>query len=288
MRRIADSLAKCRTSLIELAKGHVAVDGKGRCTRCHVEAPCPTRQTLARLDNELVEQTAVADSGGPDEWSTADGPVPEVNQDRRLRQLYDARNRWRTALTRLTIDHMLEDGKGRCTQCGVAAPCDTEGSDADQSGHRPADREVRVDGRRSTRSGPREPPNDGLLPGPGRRRLGRDVDPTPGLASLAADPAAHPCRRRFTAPLAEPPFGVLRRDDVHLVPGGVDEDVVSDHQRGEGVGLVLTGLPGDRRLSRSGRCPAMRVFPVSRPWSSAADRAIASPPPRPLPFEGRW
>ena len=31
----------------------------------------------------------------------------------------------------------------------------------------------------------------------------------------------------------------------------------------------------------------MRVVPVSRPWSSAADRASASPPPRPLPFGGQ-
>jgi len=128
--RVADSLAKWRTTLIELAAGHVAVDGKGRCTRCHVEAPCPTKQTLTRLGNELVEQIAVADSGDPDQRSTAHGPVPEADPERQLHQqlhqLYDARNRWRTALTRLTIDHMLEDGKGRCTQCRVAAPCDTK------------------------------------------------------------------------------------------------------------------------------------------------------------------
>jgi hypothetical protein len=124
--RIADSLAKWRTTLVELGKGHDAVDGKGRCRRCHVEAPCPTKQTLARLDNELVEQIAVADSGEPDEGSTADVTVPEAVLERHLQRLYNARNRWRTALTRLTIDHMLEDERGRCTQCRVAAPCDTK------------------------------------------------------------------------------------------------------------------------------------------------------------------
>jgi hypothetical protein len=31
----------------------------------------------------------------------------------------------------------------------------------------------------------------------------------------------------------------------------------------------------------------MRVVPVSRPWSSAADRAMASPPSRPEPFGGQ-
>jgi hypothetical protein len=126
MRRIADSLAKWRTTLIELAKGHAAVDGRGRCTRCHMEAPCPTKQTLARLDNELVEQIAVADSGDHDEGSTADVTVSEADLERQLHQLYNARNRWRSALTKLTIDHMLEDVKGRCTQCGVVAPCDTK------------------------------------------------------------------------------------------------------------------------------------------------------------------
>jgi hypothetical protein len=123
--RIEDSLAKWRTTLIELAKEHAAVDGKGRCRRCHEEAPCLTKQTLVRLDNELVEQVAVADSGDLEE-SAQDEPLPYAVLERRLRQLYDARDRWRTALTRLTIDHMLEDAKGRCTQCRVKSPCDTK------------------------------------------------------------------------------------------------------------------------------------------------------------------
>lgn len=122
--RISDSLGKWRTTLIELAKEHAAVDGKGRCRRCHEEAPCPTKQTLARLDNELVERVAVADSG--DLEGSAQDELPPYAPERRLRQLYDARDRWRTALTRLTIDHMLEDEKGRCTQCRVKAPCDTK------------------------------------------------------------------------------------------------------------------------------------------------------------------
>jgi hypothetical protein len=122
--RIADSLAKWRTTLVELAKGHVAEDRSGRCARCHAEAPCPTRRTLARLENELVEQIAVADSGDLAEGYAVDQPAPDADPERQLRQLYDARNRWRTALTELTIDHMIEDGKGRCAQCPVGVPCD--------------------------------------------------------------------------------------------------------------------------------------------------------------------
>lgn len=124
IRRISDSLAKWRTTLIEVTKGHIAEDRNGRCKRCHAEAPCPTKRTLARLDNELVEQMAVADSGDLADGYTAEQPVPDADPERQLRQLYDARNRWRTALTELTIDHMIEDGKGRCANCPVGAPCD--------------------------------------------------------------------------------------------------------------------------------------------------------------------
>ena len=46
--------------------------------------------------------------------------------------------------------------------------------------------------------------------------------------------------------------GVQRGDDVHLLPGGVDQHVVSDHQGGQGVRLVLAALPGDRRLFEVG------------------------------------
>lgn len=122
--RISDSLAKWRKVLVEFAEGHVADDRNGRCKRCHAEAPCPTRRTLNRLDNELVEQVAIADSGDLAEEHTADQPVSEVDPERRLSQLYDARNRWRRALIDLTIDHMIEDGKGRCAQCPVGKPCD--------------------------------------------------------------------------------------------------------------------------------------------------------------------
>jgi hypothetical protein len=123
--RVSDSLDKWRTALSELANEHAAIDSKGRCRRCHEEAPCSTKQTATRLDNELVEQVAAADSGhlgGP----TQDAQPPHMVLEQRLRQLYGARDRWRTALTRLTIDHMLEDAKGRCTQCSVKAPCDTK------------------------------------------------------------------------------------------------------------------------------------------------------------------
>lgn len=109
--RVSASLDKWRKVLIELAQPHVAEDNSGRCRRCHEEAPCRTRRTLNRLDNELVEHVAVADSGDP---------APE----RTLSQLYEARDRWRRALTELTMDHMIEDGQGRCAQCPVGTPCD--------------------------------------------------------------------------------------------------------------------------------------------------------------------
>lgn len=119
--RITDSLEKWRKVLVELAQLHVAEDGSGRCRRCHEEAPCRTRRTLNRLDNELVEQVAVADSGDPADGSAAaDQPAPE----RTLSQLYEARNRWRRALVDLTIDHMIVDDKGRCAQCLKGLPCD--------------------------------------------------------------------------------------------------------------------------------------------------------------------
>lgn len=123
--RVENSLAKWRNVLVEFAEGHVADDRTGRCKRCCEEAPCRTRRTLNRLDNELVEQVAIADSGDPaDGFDGADQPAPEVHSERTLGQLYEARNRWRRALVDLTLDHMIEDGKGRCDQCPVGVPCD--------------------------------------------------------------------------------------------------------------------------------------------------------------------
>jgi hypothetical protein len=120
-----NSLAKWRKVLVEFAEGHLADDRTGRCKRCREEAPCRTRRTLNRLDNELVEQVAIADSGDPaDGFGAADQPAPEVQSERALSQLYEARNRWRRALTELTMDHMIEDGKGRCAQCRADVPCD--------------------------------------------------------------------------------------------------------------------------------------------------------------------
>lgn len=114
--RMADSLSKWRAPLTELAKGHNSVNGRGRCRRCHEEAPCTTKKTLTELDNEFVERMAVADSG----------QFESVDAKQRLDQLRDARDRWRRALTRLTIEHMLEDAKGRCTVCAVRGPCDVK------------------------------------------------------------------------------------------------------------------------------------------------------------------
>lgn len=122
--RMSASLDKWRKVLVELAQLHVAEDSSGRCKRCHEEAPCRTRQTLNRLDNELVEQVAVADSGDLAEGCAADQSMPDLEPERTLSQLYDARDRWRRALTELTMDHMIEDGQGRCAQCPVGTPCD--------------------------------------------------------------------------------------------------------------------------------------------------------------------
>lgn len=108
--QVAESLDKWRTVLVELARGHNAVDTPGRCKRCRKDVPCPTMQTLSGLENELVERIAAADY--------------EVPLDRQLSQMYTARNRWMSGLTKLTIDHMLEDARGRCPECDVPTPCD--------------------------------------------------------------------------------------------------------------------------------------------------------------------
>lgn len=108
--RVETSLEKWRTALVELAKGHNAADSRGRCKRCHEEAPCPTKRTLTSLENELVERIATTDY--------------EVSLDRQLSQMYDARNRWRSELTKLLINHMIEDGRGRCPECDTPGPCD--------------------------------------------------------------------------------------------------------------------------------------------------------------------
>jgi hypothetical protein len=122
--RMSHALDQWRNVLVELVKGHVTDDRTARCKRCHEEAPCRTRQTLNRLDNELVEQVAVADSGDPaDGFDAANRPV-EAQPERTLSQLYEARNRWRRALVDLTIDHMIVDDKGRCPQCPKGVPCD--------------------------------------------------------------------------------------------------------------------------------------------------------------------
>ncbi len=124
VRRITDSLEKWRKVLVELAQLHVSEDSSGRCKRCHEEAPCRTRRTLNRLDNEWVEQMAVADSGDPgDGFDVANQPA-EVQPERSLSELYEARNRCRRALVELTIDHMIVDDKGHCTQCPKGVPCD--------------------------------------------------------------------------------------------------------------------------------------------------------------------
>ncbi len=122
--RISASLEKWRTVLVELARLHLAEDSSGRCRRCHDEAPCRTRRTLQRLDNDLVERVAVADSGDPADGLDVANETVEAQPERTLSQLYDARNRSRRALVDLTLDHMIEDGKGRCAHCPVGTPCD--------------------------------------------------------------------------------------------------------------------------------------------------------------------
>ena len=55
----------------------------------------------------------------------------------------------------------------------------------------------------------------------------------------------------------------------------------------QGIGLVLPGLPDDCCALQGGQVSGDSGGAVSRPWSSAADRAIASPPPRPEPLGGQ-
>lgn len=62
--------------------------------------------------------------------------------------------------------------------------------------------------------------------------------------SSAADPAAHPGGRRHPT-LAGTALDVGHRHDVH-VADGVHQDVVSEGQRGDTVGLVLCSLPAHR------------------------------------------
>ncbi|MGE0216514.1 hypothetical protein [Mycolicibacterium sp.] len=120
--RMSAAVDKWRKVLVELAADHVADDRTGRCKRCHAEAPCLTRRTLHRLDNDLVERAAVAGSGDPADGlgTAAEPPTPE----RTLSQLYAARDLWRRGLVDLTIDHIIEDGKGRCGHCPDNVPCD--------------------------------------------------------------------------------------------------------------------------------------------------------------------
>lgn len=122
--RVSKSLDKWRGVLKDFARGHVADDRTQRCKRCHAQAPRPTKRTLHRLDNDLVERVAVADSGDPaDGLETANQPN-DVQPELTLGQLYEARNRWRRALVDLTIDHMIEDSKGHCAQCPKETSCD--------------------------------------------------------------------------------------------------------------------------------------------------------------------
>ena len=48
---------------------------------------------------------------------------------------------------------------------------------------------------------------------------------------------------------------VERAGDGHSLPGGVNQDVVRHNDGRQGVGLVLTGLPGDRRAFQAGEVP---------------------------------
>lgn len=123
IRQASKAATSWRTVLEQLAEGHAA-DHKGRCKRCRAEAPCPTKRTLHRLNNELTEQMALADSG---DLAEAKGPAvdqPDVNPAIRVRELYADRDRWRIAVVELTVDHMIEDGRGRCAHCPVGVPCD--------------------------------------------------------------------------------------------------------------------------------------------------------------------
>jgi hypothetical protein len=98
---------------------------------------------------------------------------------------------------------------------------------------------------------------------PGLKRAGHDQPPVPAITvRLTSSRQLRPVS--FTNPFTTSGVNCRRPPPQ---PGSPDP------VRGSGR--------WSRRPSRSGRCPAMRVVPVSGPCSSATDRATASPPPRP-------
>jgi len=55
--------------------------------------------------------------------------------------------------------------------------------------------------------------------------------------------------------VTHPPLGVQRRSERNPLSDSVCQDIVRDDERGQGVGLMLPGLPGHRRLLKLGQVP---------------------------------
>lgn len=113
------SLIKTRKTLVELTKEHIADVGGGRCAACNERTPCLTNRTLTGLDRALVEEIAVWGSGGGSDSVLTSTDDPE----RRLKLIYEARDRWLEVLVRLTKDHMNENNRQKCGVCNIDDPC---------------------------------------------------------------------------------------------------------------------------------------------------------------------
>jgi hypothetical protein len=123
VRNMTASLSKWRNTLVSLAHDHLTEDSRGRCKTCRMPAPCQMREELLRLDRDLTERIAIADSG---DSLDDDQPTPGKDPEWQLQCLFKARQRYQRVLVKLTVDHMIEDAKGHCPQCRVPGPCKTK------------------------------------------------------------------------------------------------------------------------------------------------------------------
>ncbi len=86
-----------------------------------------------------------------------------------------------------------------------------------------------------------------------------------GYNPAVTDPAAHPSGRRRHLALTGPARDVERDDDMYPRAEGMDQNVVSDDQRGEAAGLVLARLPGHRSRLEIGEITGQAAG-ASRMW----------------------
>lgn len=131
--RVSDSLDKWRTALIELAKEHAAVDGKGRCRRCHdeargrtaltrltiehmledakgrctqcsVKAPCDTKKAVTRINRGIAHQI--------EKYASMDDRELEVALGNRRWVDYDEDEDWGGGVTRAASRRLASTAAG--------------------------------------------------------------------------------------------------------------------------------------------------------------------------------